>query len=149
MNIRTRLIRSSLGLSFAVGLAVVAGCSTMTTMKTWVGLGQKLSGNEEVPATKTLASGKADISISEDRSVSGNVYVSDMKPTAAHIHEGAPGKNGPVVLGLNKTSDNSFAVPPNAKLTEAQFKAFKAGNLYINVHSGVYPNGEVRAQLKP
>ena len=34
------------------------------------------------------------------------------------------------------------------KLTEAQMASFKAGNLYVNVHSAANPGGEIRGQLK-
>jgi hypothetical protein len=35
------------------------------------------------------------------------------------------------------------------KLTDAQYKAFKAGDLYVNVHSAQHQGGEIRGQLKP
>ena len=34
-------------------------------------------------------------------------------------------------------------------LTDAQYEAFKAGNLYVNVHSAANKGGEIRGQLKP
>jgi len=40
-------------------------------------------------------------------------------------------------------------VPAGAKLTPEQILAWKAGNLYVNVHTAEHPGGEVRAQLKP
>ena len=68
--------------------------------------------------------------------------------TASHIHEGAAGANGPVIVPFTKTGDNTFVAPEGAKLTESQYASYKAGNLYVNVHSAKNPGGEVRAQLK-
>lgn len=109
----------------------------------------QLSGDKEVPAVETKASGKSTIKVDENKSVTGKVTVENMTATAAHIHQGAPDKAGPVVIPLEKTADNTFSVPANTKLTDEQFSTFKAGNLYINVHSSKFPGGEVRAQLKP
>ena len=108
-----------------------------------------LSGDKEVPSIETKATGKSTIRVDENKSVSGKVIVENMTPTAAHIHQGAPDKNGPVVIPLEQTSANTFTVPPNTRLTDDQFAAFKEGNLYINVHSKKYPSGEIRAHMKP
>ena len=109
----------------------------------------KLSGDQEVPPVKTQAAGSGTIMVNNDKSVSGSITVSDIKATAAHIHEAAAGKNGPVAVPLEKKGDNEFVVPAGAKLTDAQYKAFKAGHLYVNVHSDAHKGGEIRAQLKP
>jgi len=45
--------------------------------------------------------------------------------------------------------ENMWAVPSGMKLTDAQYAAFKAGDLYVNVHSAQHQGGEVRGQLKP
>jgi hypothetical protein len=50
---------------------------------------------------------------------------------------------------FTKTADNTFVAPDGAKLTDAQYDAYKAGGLYVNVHSAAYPGGEIRGQLKP
>ena len=52
---------------------------------------------------------------------------------AAHIHIGAAGKNGPVIIPLQKTADGVWTVPAGAKLNDAQMAAYKAGGLYLNV----------------
>jgi hypothetical protein len=107
-----------------------------------------LSGANEVPPVASTASGSATVTINPDRSVAVKVSVSGMNATASHIHEGAAGANGPVIVPFTKTGDNTFASADGAKLTESQYAAYKAGNLYVNVHSAAHPGGEIRAQIK-
>jgi len=109
----------------------------------------KLSGDQEVPPVKTSATGNGTITVNDDKTVSGSVTTSGVNGVAAHIHNGAPGKNGPVAVPLTKDGDNKWTVGPGAKLTDAQFADFKAGNLYVNVHSAAHKDGEIRGQLKP
>jgi hypothetical protein len=52
-----------------------------------------------------------------------------------------------VIVPFTKISDNVFVAPDGAKLTDAQYESYKAGKLYVNVHSAKYPGGEVRAQI--
>ena len=88
------------------------------------------------------------ITVGSDCSVTGHVMVSNMTATAAHIHQGAAGANGPVIVPFTKSGDNEFRAPDGAKLNEAQCAAYRAGNTYVNVHSAKNPGGEVRTQLK-
>jgi hypothetical protein len=108
-----------------------------------------LSGTQEVPSVSTGASGNGSINVGSDRSVSGSVTTSGISGISAHIHEAAAGKNGPVVIPLTKTSDGVWSVPAGAKLTDAQYKSYAAGGLYVNVHSDAHKDGEIRSQLKP
>ncbi len=144
----THMIKSKWGAALAAAgmVAILAGCASMSPMMG----GQKveLSGANEVPAVATTASGTANVTIKDDRSVVVLVTVTGMTPTASHIHEAAAGSNGPVIVPFTKTGDNTFASAAGAKLTEAQYAAYKAGNLYVNVHSAKNPGGEVRGQLK-
>jgi hypothetical protein len=136
------------GIVLAGAVGVLASCSSMTPM---MGKSQQvdLAGGNEVPPVSTQASGTGNVTIGEDRSVKASITVKDMTATASHIHEGAAGTNGPVIVPFTKTGDNTFAAPEGAKLTEAQYESYKAGKLYVNVHSARNPGGEVRAQLKP
>jgi CHRD domain len=106
-----------------------------------------LTGDAEVPPVTTSAKGTGQITVLPDRTVSGSIKVAGLVPTMAHIHEGAVGKNGPPIITLTQTGDDSFAVPAGARLTDAQYTSFTTGELYVNVHSAQYPNGEIRAQL--
>jgi hypothetical protein len=108
-----------------------------------------LTGAEEVPAVTTDAKGEGTITIGKDMAVSGKVTTTGVEAVAAHIHLAESGKNGPPVITLTKGTDGSWSTPAGAKLTDEQYKAFKAGHLYVNVHSAAHKSGEIRAQLKP
>ena len=107
----------------------------------------RLTGANEVPPVTTSATGEGVIMIADDGAVSGSVATKGVQGTAAHIHVGAPGKNGPVAVPFTKDGD-TFKAPAGAKLNADQMKAFKAGELYFNVHSAANPDGEIRGQLK-
>jgi hypothetical protein len=144
----------SLAAAFAVVLVISAGCSTMAA-GTDEGVKVKLTGDQEVPPVKTAASGSGSIVISSDKSVSGSVTTTGIEGTAAHIHDSVPGqtmcgaKNGPVIIPLTKGPDNTWSVPAGAKLNDAQYASYKAGNLYVNVHSAANKGGEICSPLKP
>jgi hypothetical protein len=109
----------------------------------------KLSGDQEVPPVTTKAAGSGTIVIGADRSVSGGVTTTGIQGTAAHIHVGKAGTNGPVAIPLAQNGDNGWSAAPGAKLSDAQYQSYKAGDLYVNVHSTAHPDGEIRGQLKP
>jgi hypothetical protein len=133
---------------FALVLLIVVGCATTNGMSQQ-GIKVTLSGDQEVPPVKTSAAGNGTIVVSSDKSVSGSIATTGINATAAHIHEAGAGKNGPVIVPLTKTSDNTWSVTPGAKLTDAQYASYLAGNLYVNVHSAAHKGGEIRAQLNP
>jgi hypothetical protein len=108
-----------------------------------------LTGAEETPPVQTSATGSGKISIGDDKSVAGSVNTKGIDGTVAHIHVGAVGKSGPPIITLTKGADGTWSVPANAKLTDEQFASFKAGDLYVNVHSAEHKPGEIRGQLKP
>ncbi len=131
-----------------VALAVLLWAGS-PALQAQTNLSLTLRGAAEVPPSNTAATGSGEIKVAPDHTVAGSITVSGMTPTMAHIHMGGAGKAGPVIIPLTKTAADTFAVPPGAKLTDAQYAAFLKGDLYVNVHSAAHPAGEVRAQLTP
>jgi len=146
MNVIARSARHSL-LVVAVGAALLMAWAPFSAQAEDVKV--MLSGSQEVPPVTSSGAGSGTISIGDDKTVTGSVTTTGVTGTMAHIHNGAAGKNGPVVVPLSKNGENTWAVPPGAKLTDAQYAAFKAGDLYVNVHSAQHQGGEIRGQLKP
>ena len=146
MNYRSGMTRRSLWAFLCAITVLLAACATM-------GGGQNvkvtLTGDQQVPPATTSASGNGTIAVAADKSVSGSINTTGVDGLAAHIHVGSAGKNGPVIIPLTKTADGVWSVPAGAKLTDAQYDSFKAGDLYVNVHSAKYKGGEIRGQLKP
>jgi hypothetical protein len=146
MNINMKSGLQSLRVCAGIAALALAGCAGMSgTGNTQV----TLSGNQEVPPVTTAATGFGTITVASDKSVSGSITTSGVAGVAAHIHDGAPGKNGAVIVPMVKSSDNTWSIPPGSKFTDAQYDAFKAGNTYVNVHSAANKGGEIRGQLKP
>ena len=136
-----------------IAVFALASCASMRdNMPAWMpGSGAikvSLTGNEEVPPAKTSAAGSGSFRVAEDGTISGSVSTTGVQGTMAHIHQGAKGQNGPVIVPLAKNGD-TYSVPEGRKLTAAQMQALKSGNLYVNVHSPQYKGGEIRAQLQP
>ncbi len=103
--------------------------------------------------TNTSGSGTARLQLNpEQQKICFLIHVSGiaLPATAAHIHRGAAGINGPVVVPL---------MPPNAQgvstgCTHAPHDLIVAimqhpADYYVNVHNARYPEGAVRGQLSP
>ena len=133
-------------LLLGAGAIALAGCAGMMSTKN---VNVSLSGAEQVPPVSTAARGSGSFTVKDDRSVSGSVTIGGLSPVAAHIHVGARGANGPVAIGLTKSSDTVWVVPAGAMFNEDQYKSFLAGNTYVNFHTAQHKGGEIRAQLQP
>ncbi len=66
---------------------------------------------------------------------------------AAHIHRGPAGLNGPVIYPL---ATSAFMSPLTREFdfNPDDLSDLMTGNLYVNVHSDVFPGGESRGQLE-
>lgn len=113
--------------------------------------GAFMSGAEENPPVVTDATGVALYYLAEDGTLSWNISVSDIEDiTAAHIHVGAIGVNGPPVITLFDGTgpfDPDNPISGSAVLTPEQIDILLAGGFYTNVHTVENPGGEIRGQM--
>ena len=105
-----------------------------------------LNGASEVPATPSIATGSATLNFNTTTKIfSVTVTYSGFTATAAHIHKGPTNIAGPVVFGFSSpTSPINYT---SVALDATQEADLMTNQYYVNVHSAVYPGGEVRGQL--
>jgi hypothetical protein len=129
-----------------------------------------LSGAETVPALTTSAVGTLTLFVEGGPSPTGEPRISfelEVKDivdvSGAHIHLGATGVAGPVIVPLftgpdkpgtfsgvlaqGAISDKDLAGPMAGKTLSDLLAAMQAGNTYVNVHTKAYPSGEIRGQI--
>jgi hypothetical protein len=110
-----------------------------------------MTGEEEVPGPGQ-AGGRGTADIVLDHQAGTLCYTLTYsgidKPTAAHVHEGAKGVAGPVVVDfeLAKNGDKGCVPVDEAELKDIEKQP---ANHYVNVHNSAYPKGAIRGQLGP
>ena len=160
---RLRLLETAAATALLIGLsALPAAAQTFT-------LTAKLTGAGEATPTangiNTGAFGDATVVVDmSTRTVTYTVNVFNLPSgvIASHIHVGAEGTPGPVVVnftvptnssndfGFSGTvADTAFVLRPDQGIRSADdmFQAILGNNSYVNVHSLVNPGGEIRGQL--
>lgn len=131
----------------AAGLAL-AGCETINET---VGnnYAANLTGAEEVPPADPDGNGSARISTNDvTNQICVDLEVRNINAvTAAHIHRGARGVNGPPVVNLDPPDDDdSDDCDAIADDLLDEIRNNPAG-FYVNVHTADYPDGAIRGQV--
>lgn len=107
-----------------------------------------LTGSQEVPPRETPAFGigYATLDLETNWFTFDYSFEGLLAPqVAAHIHVAPPGVNGPIVYPLPHGSPASLEVT----ITDEDVANLLAGNWYVNVHTTLYPGGEIRGQFVP
>jgi hypothetical protein len=149
---------STVGALSAASLLVLAGPAWAAgddeAASEWVTLSASGSGDEVVPAGDGAdgADLTASISLAPDGRMTYTIKVSghDEEIDAAHIHKGADGENGDVVVELDaKAVEEGEAAKVELEPDLAERIIKNAANWYVDVHSAGFedPTGVARAQL--
>lgn len=111
----------------------------------------QMTGAQEVPVRVTPAWGN----LSATLDTSTNFFTLDYwftgllgSQTAAHIHRAPPGVSGAISIGAPSFPLGS-PMHFETIVTDAQEADLLAGMMYLNIHSSVFPPGEIRGQLQP
>lgn len=105
-----------------------------------------LDGASEVPPNASNATGTMEAFLHlPSRVLMYELRVNGLVATAAHIHTGVPGVNGPVLFPLDGGPTRWCGV--TARLDDAALSALDTGGLYVNVHTAAFPGGEIRGQV--
>jgi hypothetical protein len=128
-----------------------------------------LSGDKEVPPVETQATGTAGFSQPHLSNMTYGVQVSNIEGvTAAHIHQGKEGQNGPIIVTLFKADNETGTGAVSGQLVEGTIsndmlegpmagktlegdlvRAIQNGEAYVNVHTAQNPDGAIRGQIAP
>ena len=139
-------------LSATCGMLALAGCETVTEEVNEVvgnNFHAALTGASEVPPGDADGAGMARIAINDSTNqVCTDLEVRNINAvTAAHIHEGRAGVNGPPVITLDAPDDNDSDdcdTVPDALVDRIRRDP---SAFYVNVHTADYPNGAIRGQI--
>lgn len=126
----------------------------------------QLSGQDEVPAVETSATGEAEFTLPANDTMKYRVNVTGISnASAAHIHMGKAGENGDVIVDLlnapeSKDKDTAYGMifrgnitdsiltgPMKGKTLDDLTAAIESGDTYVNVHTSEHKDGEIRGQL--
>jgi Cu/Zn superoxide dismutase len=109
-----------------------------------------LTGEAESPAGDPVATGTATIRLRTDGRVCYQLAAKNLpKAVAAHIHKGKAGVSGNVVVPLktpNAAGNAKGCTKAKKALVRSMIKSPRG--FYVNVHTGEFPNGAIRGQLK-
>ena len=110
-----------------------------------------LTGAQEVPPAATAATGYARFLVNESAGTCSFTVVYNNLSSAqngAHVHAPAPiGASVGVAINLGTLGGTSGTITGNCTITPTQLSQLRAHLGYVNVHSGNFPNGEIRGQL--
>ncbi|MGB0714414.1 MAG: CHRD domain-containing protein [Phycisphaerae bacterium] len=153
--------------SLLIALAALQGCDVVmdsndnenmnddTGGDVALSFGATVSGDQEVPPVEGDGTGAADFDISEDgTSVTFTITAEGLTGpvTAMHLHMGAAGENGGVIVDLGDAIENgddgTMTANGTASLDSGVADSIRAGNVYLNIHTDANPSGEIRGQLE-
>ncbi len=112
--------------------------------------GADLKGLSQVPPIDSAGTGKAEVTYDDaSKMLTWTITYSGLSGivTAAPFH--GPAKEGENAGPMITLKQLDSPIKGAATLTEDQSTALTGGEMYINIHTAKYPDGELRGPLEP
>jgi len=150
-----KMMRTALAAAVLVALPLVASATTFQ-------FNASLNGANQVPPNAATGTGLASLFYNDLNTVStsDDTYTFLLLATGLtsaatgfHLHLGAAGTNGSVIVPLTAAFNMGGTVLVNfsdAPTPDSSFLTnLNASNIYVNIHTPTFPGGEIRGQLIP
>ena len=138
MSIRAQLFRLFIAGVLCAGATTGAGAGIVFEAV--------LDGDLQAPPTGSPGTGFATVTLNDAQTEATYeiTYSGLLGPeTIAHFHNALPGTNGPVLFTLPVGTPKTGVWPLDA----AALARLLSGSVYVNVHTTMFPGGEIRGNL--
>ena len=136
---------------FRAFIVLLLSLTTYPAHAAVINMSATLSGTQEVPPNGSAGTGSATIVFDDvSNELSWDILFSDLSgpATAAHFHGPAPvGTNAGVQVDIGAVSGLNSPMMGSATISDVQEADLLAGLWYINIHTSMFPGGEIRGQV--
>lgn len=108
-----------------------------------------LDATQEVPANASPGTGTVTLTLDVGAGTiqADGTYQNLLgNASTSHLHAAPSGSNGPVLVPLNASGGTSGTIFAGGAISAANAATILAGGTYVNVHSSMFPGGEIRGQ---
>jgi hypothetical protein len=124
-----------------LALLVATGAASAETIFT-----ATMDGSQQVPPTESGATGYAVLILNdEETEVAYAITFTGLEgvEVGSHFHQALPGENGPSFISLPFGSPKIGVWP----LSAHDVGDLRGGRVYVNIHTTLYPSGEIRGDI--
>lgn len=108
-----------------------------------------LDSDQETKYVDSDGEGEGTFTLSGD-DLSYRIEIDDLEGsiTGAHFHRGRMGVDGPILESIDFDDDDDVVTGVWRNMTDSAIEDLEDGDLYVNVHTTRYPDGEIRGQIE-